>query len=163
MFYLKRIIPLLLISANIIPACYAQTSNSLSTGSSNRLSISLSNTMGVRTTADATSNVEVDNEAVLILDPESKIQDSFDSSGEGISGDFVVSPNGASFDITGLQAENNYIIGEGSFFKSKMKSLEDPDPTKPIKGNASALLIHDMTLTVDQTNSSFTQAFSTDF
>ena len=163
MFYLKRIIPLLLISANLIPACYAQTSNSLSTGSSNRLSISLSNTMGVRTTADAISNVEVDNEAVLILDPESKIQDSFDSSGEGISGDFVVSPNGASFDITGLQAENNYIIGEGSFFKSKMKSLEDPDPTKPIKGNASALLIHDMTLTVDQTNSSFTQAFSTDF
>ena len=163
MFYLKRIIPLLFISANIIPACYAQTSNSLSTGSSNRLSISLSNTMGVRTTADAISNVEVDNEAVLILDPESKIQDSFDSSGEGISGDFVVSPNGASFDITGLQAENNYIIGEGSFFKSKMKSLEDPDPTKPIKGNASALLIHDMTLTVDQTNSSFTQAFSTDF
>ena len=163
MFYLKRIIPLLLISANIISACYAQTSNSLSTGSSNRLSISLSNTMGVRTTADAISNVEVDNEAVLILDPESKIQDSFDSSGEGISGDFVVSPNGASFDITGLQAENNYIIGEGSFFKSKMKSLEDPDPTKPIKGNASALLIHDMTLTVDQTNSSFTQAFSTDF
>tara|TARA_B100000482_G_scaffold189218_1_gene170323 strand:+ start:599 stop:1090 length:492 start_codon:yes stop_codon:yes gene_type:complete len=163
MVYLKRLIPILLISANIIPACYAQTSNSLTTGSSNRLSISLSNTMGVRTTADAISNVEVDNEAVLILDPESKIQDSFDSSGEGISGDFVVSPNGASFDITGLQAENNYIIGEGSFFKSKMKSLEDPDPTKPIKGNASALLIHDMTLTVDQTNSSFTQAFSTDF
>ena len=141
----------------------AQTSNSLSTGSSNRLSISISNTMGVRTTADATSNVEVNNEAVLILDPERKIQDSFDSSGEGISGDFVVSPNGASFDIKGLQAENNYVIAEGTYFKSTMKSLDDPDPTKLVKGDASSSLIHDMTLTVDQTNSSFTQAFSADF
>ena len=112
----------------------AQTSNSLSTGSSNRLSISISNTMGVRTTANATSNVEVNNEAVLILDPESKIQDSFDSSGEGISGDFVVSPNGASFDIKGLQAENNYVIGEGSYFKSTMKSLDDPITSPQIGG-----------------------------
>ena len=118
--------------------------------------------MGVRTTADATSNVEVNNEAVLILDPESKIQDSFDSSGEGISGDFVVSPNGASYNIKVLQAKNNYIIGDGSYFKSTMKS-NVTDPEKPIRGEAFAGLTHNMTLTVDQTNSSFTQAFSQDF
>ena len=65
---------------------------------------------GVTTSADAASNVDIDNEAVLILDPESEIQDSFNSDGEGLSGDFIVSPDGASYNITGLQAKNNYII-----------------------------------------------------
>ena len=142
--------------------CIAQTRNTLSTGSSNRLSISLTNTMGVTTSADAASNVEIDNEAILILDPESEIQDNFNSNGEGLSGDFVVSPNGASYNITGLQAKNNYIIGDGSYFKSTMKS-NVTDPEKPIRGEAFAGLTHNMTLTVDQTNSSFTQAFSQDF
>ena len=149
------------LSTAFVP-CFAQTRNTLSTGSSNRLSISLTNTMGVTTSADAASNVDIDNEAVLILDPESEIQDSFNSDGEGLSGDFIVSPDGASYNITGLQAKNNYIIGDGSYFKSTMKSNVS-DPKKPIRGEAFAGLSHDMTLTVDQTNSSFTQAFSQDF
>ena len=141
---------------------FSQTRNTLSTGSTNRLAISLSNTMGVTTSANAASNVDIDNESVLILDPASEIQDSFNSEGEGLSGDFVVSPEGSSFNITGMQAKNNYIIGEGSYFKSTMKSNVS-DPSKPIRGEASAALTHNMTLTVDQTNSSFTQAFSQDF
>ena len=128
---------------------FSQTRNTLSTGSTNRLSISLSNTMGVTTSANAASNVDINNEATLILDPASEIQDNFNSEGD-------------SFNITGLQAKNNYIIGEGSYFKSTMKSNVS-DPSKPIRGEASAALTHNMTLTVDQTNSSFTQAFSQDF
>tara|TARA_Y100001978_G_scaffold195717_1_gene204320 strand:+ start:584 stop:1075 length:492 start_codon:yes stop_codon:yes gene_type:complete len=163
MLFNKKPIIFLFFSVLFMNPIFSQTRNSLSTGSTNKLSINLTNTMGVRTTANGVSNVEVDNEAVLILDPASKIQDSFNSDGEGLTGDFVVSPNGASFNIKGLQAENNYIIGNGSYFKSSMKSLKDTDPSKPIKGDASASLLHSMTLTVDQTNSSFSQAFSQDF
>ena len=109
-FYKKLLLLFFVLTSTFIP-CIAQTSNTLSTGSSNRLSISLTNTMGVTTSANAASNVDIDNEAVLILDPESEIQGNFNSDGEGLSGDFVVSPNGASYNINGLQAKNNYIIG----------------------------------------------------
>ena len=161
-FIYKNLLLLYFVITSALIPCIAQTRNTLSTGSSNRLSISLTNTMGVTTSADSASNVEIDNEAVLILDPESEIQDNFNSDGEGLSGDFVVSPNGASYNIKGLQAKNNYIIGDGSYFKSTMKS-NVTDPEKPIRGEAFAGLTHNMTLTVDQTNSSFTQAFSQDF
>ena len=162
MLIYKNLFLLYFVVTSSFLTCFAQTQNTFSTGSTNRLSISLTNTMGVTTSADAASNVDIDNEAVLFLDPDSEIQDNFNSDGGGLSGDFVVSPDGASFDVTGLQAKNNYIIGDGSYFKSTMKS-NVTDPEKPIRGEAFAGLTHNMTLTVDQTNSSFTQAFSQDF
>ena len=42
------------------------------------------------------------------------------------------------------------------------KTIDNPDENIPISGSASSSLFHDMTLTVDQTNSSFTQSFSSD-
>ena len=139
----------------------AQTQNTLQIGSTNRLSISLSNTIGVQTSANGSENLDINNEANLELKPGSTIQDSFGSQDNPeISGEFTVSPNGANFDITGLVAENNYIIGDNTYFLSEMKNI---DKDKPSNGNASASLFHNMTLTVDQTNSSFTTSFSQDF
>ena len=159
-FVFKGCISLLFFSSLISPS-FSQTQNTLSTGSSNKLSISLTNTMGVQTSADLTNtNVKVENEATLILGEGSKIATSSDE--EGVTGDFVVSPTGSSFNIKGLQAENFYDVG-GSTFSSKMTSVDEPDSSKPIKGNASASLVHNMNLTIDQTNSSFTQSFSRDF
>tara|TARA_B100000212_G_C27148908_1_gene436620 strand:+ start:135 stop:635 length:501 start_codon:yes stop_codon:yes gene_type:complete len=139
----------------------AQTQNSLQLGTSNRLSVTLSNTIGVQTSANGSENLDIDNEANLVLKPGSTIQDSFGSEDNpDISGEFTVSPNGASFNLTGLVAENNYEIGEGTKFTSVMKNI---DKDKPSNGNASSSLFHNMTLTVDQTNSSFTSSFSQDF
>ena len=142
----------------------AQT-NSIQTGSTNSLKVSLSNTIGVTTSADSTDNLEIDNQAVLVLEPGSSIQDSFgevDEQGENVSANFDISPNGSSVDITGLQAKNNYIIGEGTYFSSTMKT-KDEENTTAIKGDASAGLFHDMTLKIDQTVSSFTSSFSQNF
>ena len=147
-----------------MPFLSAQT-NSIQTGSTNSLRVSLSNTIGVSTTANITDNLEVENQAVLILDPGSTIQDSFgegDEEGQAVTAVFEVGPNGSSAGITGLQANNNYIIGEGTFFSSTMKT-KDEDNSTPVNGDASAILIHDMTLKIDQTNSSFTQSFSQNF
>ena len=143
---------------------YSQTTNSLQTGSTNSLKVSLSNTIGVTTTANTSDNVKVDNQAVLILEPGSTIQDSFgegDSETENINVSFDVSPNGSNVDVSGLRAQNNYVIGEGSYFSSSMTTVENND--SPVKGDASAGLYHEMTLKVDQTNSSFTSAFSQNF
>ena len=142
----------------------AQTNNSLQTGSTNSLKISLSNTIGVTTTANTTDNLIVDNEAVLILKDNSKIQDNFgegDTEAENMSVSFDVSPNGSNVGISGLRASNEFIIDEGTRFSSSMVSKEDN--TELIKGTATAGMYHDMTLQVDQTNSSFTSAFSQNF
>ena len=142
----------------------AQT-NSIQSGSTNSLKVSLSNTIGVTTTANSTDNLEIDNQAVLVLEPGSSIQDSFgegDEEGDSVTASFDISPNGSSVDIDGLKAENNYIIGEGTFFSSTMKT-KDEENTTAIKGDASAGMYHDMTLKVDQTVSSFTSSFSQNF
>ena len=140
---------------------YAQVQDSLQIGTTNKLSISLSNTIGVQTTANGSENLDINNEANLVLEPGSTIQDSFGSvDNPEITGDFVVSPNGASFDLSGLVAENNYIIGEGTYFKSTMKNI---DSDEPVSGSASSSLFHNMTLEVEQVNSSFQTSFSQNF
>jgi len=144
----------------------AQTNNSLQTGSSNSLKIQLSNTIGVTTTADSTDNLDIDNQAILILEPGSTIQDSFgegETEAENMSVSFDISPTGSNVGISGLKAENNYIIGEGTFFSSSMKTRDDSENDEPIKGSASAGMYHDMSLKVDQVSSSFTSAFSQNF
>lgn len=143
---------------------YSQTTNSIQTGSTNSLKVSLSNTIGVTTTANTSDNVKVENQAVLILEPGSTIQDSFgegDSEAENMTVSFDVSPNGSNVGVSGLRAQNNYVIGEGTYFSSSMTTTENND--SPAKGDASAGLYHDMSLKIDQTNSSFTSAFSQNF
>ena len=138
-------------------------SASIQTGNSQRLSITLSNSMGVSTSADVTENIEVNNQANLVLAPGSTIQEEVGDEDLGITGDFIVSPTGSSLDIKGLQAKNNYIFGEGTYFFSEMTTVDEPNPDIATKGNASSSLIHAMTITIDQTNSSFTSSFSQNF
>ena len=138
-------------------------SASIQTGSSQRLSITLSNTMGVSTSADVTENLDVINSANLVLDPGSTIQEEIGDDSQSLTGDFVVTPNGASLDIQGLQAKNNYIIGDGTYFFSEMKTIDNPNPEIATKGDASSNLVHSMTITIDQTNQSFTSSFSRAF
>ena len=142
--------------------CFSEAA-SIQTGSSQRLSISLSNTMGVSTSADVTENLEVINQANLVIEPGSTIQEEVGDETLSVTGDFVVTPTGSSLDIQGLQAKNNYIIGDGTYFFSEMKTIDDPNPEIATNGNASSNLVHSLTITIDQTNSSFTSSFSESF
>jgi hypothetical protein len=142
---------------------FAQT-NSIQTGSTNSLKVSLSNTFGVSTSAIASENLIVNNKASLILEEGSTIQDTFgdgDSQGESVAASFDISPNGSNVSVSGLQAQNNYIIGPGSEFISTMETKEGN--TTAQNGDASANMYHDMALKVEQTNSSFTSSFSQNF
>ena len=141
----------------------AEGQESFSSGSSNKMRITLSNTMQVTTSANTTSNMVVDNEGALFIEPGSTIQDSFGDETGKITGELVVTPTGSNFEIDGISAKNNYIIGEGTYFKSSLKSIENPDPDIPLTGNASSGITHNMVMDVEQVNSSFTTSFSTRF
>ena len=141
----------------------ANGQESFSSGSSNKMKITLSNTMQVTTSANTTSNMVVDNEGALFIEPGSTIQDSFGDETGKITGELIVTPTGSNFELNGISAQNNYIIGEGTYFKSSMKSIENPDPDIPLTGNASSGITHNMVLDVEQINSSFTTSFSSRF
>ena len=152
---------------NNLSSAYAQT-NSIQTGSTNKLKISLQNEIGVRTTANVNGDAIVTNTAELELEPGSKITDSFSSEDDpGVSGEFIVTPTGSTFNLTGLVAENEYIIQKADF-SSEITNI-DPltgeliDTGQPANGNASASLFTNMVLDVEQTNSSFTTTFSSNF
>ena len=162
-FKTKHVVYIFLVISSIINFPVLSQTNSIQTGNSQRLSITVSNTMGVSTSADVTENLEVNNQANLVIEPGSTIQDEIGDDQQSVTGDFVVSPTGASIDISGINTKNNYIIGEGTYFFSEMKTVDDPDPEIETIGNASSNLIHNLSITVDQTNSSFTQSFSRSF
>ena len=159
----KNIVYIFMVISSIINSPVLSNTNNIQTGNSQRLSITVSNTMGVSTSADVTENLEVNNQANLVIEPGSNIQDEIGGDEQSVTGDFVISPNGASMDISGINTKNNYIFGEGTYFFSEMKTVDDPDPEIETIGNASSNLIHNLSITVDQTNSSFTQSFSNSF
>ena len=164
--YLKLIF-LLLIFSSYDNRTFSQT-NSIQTGVTNKLTINMRNEIGVRTTANVKGDAIVNNKAELALKEDSTITKSFSSEDDpGISGDFVVTPTGASFNLTGLVAKNEYIIEKAEF----SSEITNQDPItgeligtgKPISGDASASLFTNMVLDVEQTNSSFTTSFSSNF
>ena len=118
--------------------------------------------MGVYNTIDVSPNVEVINEASLVIKPGSTIQDSFGDAQGALSGNIVVTPGSANVNLSGLSAKNNYIIDQGTNFSSTMRSLPGTNHGKAV-GSTSVGMRHDMTLTIDQTTSSFSQSFSQSF
>jgi len=143
----------------------------MGTGNTARTQITLSNTMGVYTQLDTSPNVQTNLQSNLVIEPGSTIQDSFGQSDQGaLSGSISITPTSANIDIKGLTTKNNYIVGPGTEFSSDMKSLHGSDCTGACsqyngqtRGNAGVGMIHNMTLTIDQTTSSFTNSFSQNF
>ena len=162
-----RLILLLLIFSSYDNKIFSQT-NSIQTGVTNKLTINLRNEIGVRTTANVKGDAIVNNKAELALKEDSKITKSFSSEDDpGISGDFVVTPTGSSFNLTGLVAKNEYIIEKAEF----SSEITNKDPItgeligngETISGDASSSFFTNMVLDVEQTNSSFTSSFSNNF
>ena len=143
---------------------YSQVRTSLDSGSRSRTSISLSNTMGVYTNLETTPNVQGSVDATLVIAPGSTIQDSFGGAIPGassINGAVVVTPNSANINLQGLAAQNNYIVGSGTQFTSSLKTIDGMAGSRV--GKASTGMSHSMSLTIDQTNSSFSNSFSQNF
>ena len=135
-----------------------QLQNSLSSGSSNSLNITINNTFGVTTSANHNSNMISNNNAVLVLEPGSRVTDNIGENGDSLSADFIVTPTGANTSIQGINSTNNFVFGAGTSFSSSLQSIDNPDPSLPIRGNASAGVQHSLGIKVDQVNSSFSNS-----
>lgn len=150
---------------------HSQITSNIGSGTTARTQITLSNTMGVYTQLDSSPNVQANLNSNLNIEPGSTIQDSFGQGDQGaLKGTIRVTPTSANIDITGLTTKNNYIVGPGTNFSSEMKTLHGNDCTGACaqysgqtRGNSGVGMVHNMSLTVDQTTSSFSNSFSQNF
>ena len=141
----------------------AQQMNKIAGGSARDFQVSVTNSFGVRNTIDANSNVRVRNSATINLLPGSYIDDSFGDSKGNANANFTVTPGGGNMSINGIQSRNVFLFGSGTQFTSEMESVENPDPSKPIKGTASSMAVHEINIKIQQQQSAFTSSFSQNF
>lgn len=141
----------------------AQQMNRVSGTTGKDFQISITNSFGVRNTIDTNSNVRARNSANVNLLPGSYIDDAFGDSQGNANANFTVTPSGGNMSINGIQSRNVFLFGEGTQFNSEMESIENPDPSKPIKGTASSMAVHDLNIKVQQQQSAFTSSFSQNF
>jgi len=141
----------------------AQQMNRISGASGRDFQISITNSFGVRNSIDTNSNVRTRNSATVNLMPGSYIDDSFGDSQGNANANFTVTPGGGNMTINGIQSRNVFLFGAGTQFNSEMESVESPDPSKPIKGTASSMAVHDLNIKVQQQQSAFTSSFSQNF
>ena len=163
----KRKTLILFLAANLLlllsTGASAQQMNRVSGSSSKDFQITITNSFGVRNSIDTNSNVLTRNSATVNLLPGSYIDDAFGDSKGNANANFNVTPGGGNMSINGIQSRNVFLFGSGTQFTSEMESVENPDPSKPIKGTASSMAVHDLNIKVQQQQTAFTNSFSQNF
>lgn len=127
--------------------------SSTNTGSSRTFTYSIQSTYGTQTSANASPNLKVETEAVLNLQRGSYITNKAGDIGGTTSAVFSASPGGTNVQLTGITADNLFLIDSGTRFRTALTTTT-PDG-QPSIGQASATATHSMTLTVADTQSSF--------
>jgi len=141
----------------------AQQMNRISGASGRDFQITITNSFGVQNSINTNSNVRTRNSATVNLLPGSYIDDAFGDSQGNANANFTVTPGGGNMTINGIQSRNVFLFGAGTQFQSEMESIENPDPSKPIKGEASSMAVHNLNIKVQQQQSAFTSSFSQSF
>ena len=141
----------------------AQQMNRVAGASARDFQITVTNSFGVRNSIDTNSNVRTRNSATVNLLPGSYIDDAFGDSQGNANANFTVTPGGGNMSINGIQSRNVFLFGPGTQFTSEMESVENPDPSKPIKGTASSMAVHELNIKVQQQQSAFSSSFSQNF
>ena len=128
----------------------------ISRGSSTQtvFSYRIQSTYGTSTSAQVNGNMVADTEAVLKLKSGTKLTNkSGDASGNS-SVVFTATPSGANVNLSGLTGENLFLIDDGTYFRSALKTIDNPNPTITSSGTASATASHAMTITIEKSANS---------
>lgn len=156
---------LILIGFSLLPIIQVKSQvlerNLTSSGSKTVFSYAITSTYGVSTAADATPNLIVDTEAVLNLKEGTVITNRAGNIGGNTSAVIQATPNGTNVNLQGIEADNNYLIDNGTSFKASLKT-SDIDGA-PSKGSASATASHSLTLTVTNNSTSFINSIRENF
>jgi len=137
---------------NKIHAQIAPGMREITKGSSTQtvFSYRIQSTYGTSTSAQVNGNMTADTEAVLKLKSGSKLTNKAGDASGNSSAIFVATPSGANVKLSGLTGENLFLIDDGTFFRSALKTIDNPNPALTSIGNASATATHSMTITIEK-------------
>jgi hypothetical protein len=152
----------ILLSTSMSKAQQVSNTNTNATSRST-FSYSVQSSYGVVTNASASPNFKSENEAILKLKSGSFVTNKFGTDEEKASAVFTATPTGANVSLDGITAKNLLLIDDGTYFRSSLVSVDNPDPNLPMQATASALATHSSSITVERSESNITQSFSTTF
>ena len=109
----------------------------------------IQSTYGTSTSAQVSGNMLADTEAVLKLKSGTKITNKVGDSSSNASAVYQATPNGANVNLTGITGENIFLIDDGTYFRSALKTKDNLDPSLTSTGNASATATHTTTVIVE--------------
>ena len=152
----------MLLSTSTSKAQQVSNTNTNATSRST-FSYSVQSSYGVVTNASASPNFKSENEAILKLKAGSFVTNKFGTDEERASAVYTATPTGANVSLDGITAKNLLLIDDGTYFRSSLVSVDNPDPNLPMQASASALATHSSSITVERSESNITQSFSTTF
>ena len=122
-------------------------------GTNRIFSYAITTTYGTNIVVDASPNVITKAEAVLNIKEDSVITNAAGAIGGETGATIVTTPTGTSAQLTGITADANFILDEGTrFYTSAESGVQDG---KPQRANVSATASHSMTLTITNNESAF--------
>ena len=128
-------------------------------GNQSTFSYRVQTTYGTSTSAQVTGNMTADTEAVLKLKAGSKVTNKVGDVSGKTSAVFYATPNGGNVDLTGITSENSFLIDDGTFFRSKLSTIDNLNPNITSTGSASASATHTTSVIVEKSGTSFQNTF----
>ena len=122
-------------------------------GSNRVFSYSITTTYGVNTSVQASPNVKTKAEAVLNLKEDSVVTNTAGDIGGNTSAVIVTTPGGTTANLSGITANNEFYIDNGTSFHASAES-DEPDG-EPQNANVSATASHTLTLTITNNETAF--------
>lgn len=129
----------------------------------NDFSYQITTTIGTKTSANVSGNLQAETEAILKLQAGSLITNKIGDANGNASAVFTSSPNGANVNLQGVTGENLFIVEEGSSFTSKLKTIDNPNTSVSSTGEASALAVQSTTVRVESGSSTLINTFQQAF
>ena len=154
-----------LFSIFIAPYSFAQVGILESTGRSSSKSVfsyKITSTFSTQSTVEGT-NVIGDAKANVTLAPGGYITNKIGDDSGNAGATFDASPTGSTVQLQGVTGENLYLLEGGSTFTSNIETVENPDPSKAVRGTARATAIQTTIVDVNYGSESFQSSFEQTF
>lgn len=122
-------------------------------GTNRVFSYAVTTTYGTNISIDASPNVIANAEAELVIKEDSVIQNTAGKVGGSTGAVITTSPTGTTASLTGITADTNFILDEGTRFYASAESGESDGENQ--RANVSATASHTMTLSITNNENSF--------
>ena len=154
-----------LFSVFLAPYSHAQVGIIESTGRSSSKSVfsyKITSTFTTQSSVEGT-NITGDAKANVELAPGGYITNKIGDDGGNAGATFDASPTGSTVQLQGVTGENLYLLEGGSTFTSNIETVENPDPSKAVRGTARATAIQTTIVDVNYGSETFQSSFEQTF